>query len=516
MVKSWASLNARDQLRIKRQCVLDVRQFYRNPYMLNFSPFPVQDDISWNLIHRNEVRDCIALLGMRSGKTTIGGGISAYYLFRMSLIQDPASLFGLLPRSPIRMTNMATSKEQGKETIFDFFKNFVEESPYFQEIPDLEIQVERIILHDRNFRAISLSSTSGSSVGKTSILTCFDEADLFDDTDRKDGIQQVWSRVTKATKTLRKISNGEYGKTLTISSFGEFPIGGFMERMIEIAKISDHMIWYKLATWDANPLFDKTDFEEDFKTDYAGAMRDFGCDARAVGSTFIKDEEIINRSINPDRRNFFSFYFSPDRAKDVDIYRTVLRGGGEYYLCGDPSLKHDSFGIALGHTTGKEVQVAIQREKEIEVVSFSEIIVDGLWRLRPADYHIGEIDPTHVEEIFLDIASHIPISAMTFDTWAFPILQAKVQRMGIPVDNKIIRRDECIVLKNMMQYGAIDICDYDPFRIEAKQLMDNGKRVDHPKGGSKDVWDAVALLAWSAQQPNQPIAPWRPAIIKRF
>lgn len=512
MVKQWTSLQPRQQMKIKNDCSKDVRQFYRSPYMLNIEPYPFQDDISYRLIHDNTIRDAICLLGMRSGKTTLGGAISAYYLFRMSLLRDPAAYYGLIPGSPIRMTNMATSKDQGKETIFDFFKLFVESAPYFKDIHDLELQVEKIILHERNFRAISLSSTSGSSVGKTSVITCFDEADLFEDTDRKDGIQQVWSRVTKATKTLRKLTNGEIGKTLTISSLGEYPVGGFMERMIEKAKINNHMIWVKLATWDANPLYTIADFEEDFATDYAGAMRDFGCDARAVASTYIKNEEIC--ATNPERPNFFSWYFSSDR--DSNMYRTMP--AGEYYLTGDPSLKRDAFGIALGHSTGKRTELLLQREKEVEIVFLNDIIIDGLWRLRPSDYATGEIDPAHVEQIFLDISSHVPITNMVFDTWAFPILQAKAKRLGIIVENHQVRVPECDALKDYMQYGAIDICYYPQFTKEAKQLQlaNNGKRIDHPKGGSKDVWDAAALQVYAAQQINQIHAPWNPAIVRRF
>lgn len=516
MVKRWHALDSRGQQKVIRKCVKDVRQFWRDPYMLNVSPFPLQDEISYKLVHNNAVRDAVALIGMRAGKTTLGGGISAYYLFRMSLLRDPAAFYGLIPGSPIRMTNMATSKEQGKETIFDFFRLFVENSPYFQEVNDLETQVEKIILHDRNFKAISLSSSSGSSVGKTSVLTCFDEADLFEDTDKKDGIEQVWSRVTKACKTLRKKTNGELGKTLTVSSFGEFPVGGFMERMIEKAKRLDHMIWWKLPTWEASPEFTFEDFAEDLEQDYAATMRDFGCDARAIASTFIKDEEVINRSMNGERHNFFDYYFSPDRAKDVNIYRTLLTEPGEYYLTGDPSLKRDAFGMALGHTTGKDVQVAMERDKEIEIVSFKEIVIDGLWRLKPKDYHIGEIDPAHVEQIFLEICSHIPITAMVFDTWAFPILQAKVKRLGIIMENHIVRRPECLDLKDMMMYGAIDICNFPYFKTEAKELQDNGKKVDHPKRGSKDVWDAVALITWIAQQPNVAAIPYAPALARRF
>ncbi|MCK5611461.1 hypothetical protein KAR91_56850 [Candidatus Pacearchaeota archaeon] len=512
MVKQWAALQPRQQVKITRECVKDVRRFYRNPYMLNIEPYPFQDDISYKLIHDNSVRDAICLLGMRSGKTTLGGAVSAYYLFRMSLLRDPASHYGLIPGSPIRMTNMATSKDQGKETIFDFFRLFVETAPYYKDIPDLELQVEKIILHDRNFKAISLSSASGSSVGKTSVITCFDEADLFEDTERKDGIQQVWSRVTKATKTLRKLTHGEIGKTLTISSLGEFPVGGFMERMIEKAKVNDHMIWVKLTTWDANPLYTIADFKEDFGTDYAGAMRDFGCDARAVASTYVKNERICQT--NSERPNFFEWYFGPDRNKDQ--YRVMEPG--EYYLTGDPSLKRDAFGIALGHSTGKRTEILLQREKETEIVFLNDIVIDGLWRLKPSDYKGGEIDPAHVEEIFLDISTHIPITNMVFDTWAFPILQAKAKRLGIIVENQMVRVPECDALKDYMQYGAIDICWYPQFTKEAMQLQlsNNGKRVDHPKGGSKDVWDAVALQVYAAHEINQLHAPWNPAIAVRF
>lgn len=517
MVKNWASLQPRKQRRYILEGVRDVRRFYRSPYFLNFEPYEFQDEVSYELVHDNSIRDAVILVGMRAGKTTLGGSLSAYYLFRMSLIQDPAVTFGLLPRSPVRMTNMATSREQGKETIFDFFKNFVEESPYFQEIPDLVVMTEQIRLEDRNFRAVNLSSSSGSSVGKTSVLTSFDEADLFDDTEGKDGIQQVWSRVTKATKTLRKITNGEYGKTFTISSYGEFPIGGFMDRMIAIAQKADHMIWRKLPTWDANPLYTIDDFKEDFVTDYSGTMRDFGCDARAVQSTYIKDEEIIHRAMNWERPNFFDFYFSPNRDQNVKYYQSFMEKG-EYYLTGDPSLKKDAFGIALGHTTGKHVQVMKERDKEIEVVFLNEVIIDGLYRLRPEDYRFGEIDPTHVEEIFLDICSHIPVTACAFDTWAFPILQSKLRRLGTIVENHVVRVPECDLLKDMMMYGAVELCGHDHFIKEAKELMisANGKRIDHPKHGSKDMWDAAALITWLSSEPLQERVPFRPMIARRF
>jgi len=152
-----------------------------------------------------------------------------------------------------------------------------------------------------------------------------------------------------------------------------------------------------------------------------------------------------------------------------------------YVLVGDPALKHDAFGLAIGH------------------LELDEFHIDGLWKLK-AEGNI-ELNPLDIKDKILGIVDAFHPFCAVFDTWGFPEIQEEIRRKGIPVETHIVNKENYDRVKELFYQGKLRVCNY-PFVIEELQNLRlyRGKKVDHPPGGSKDVADALANCVWQLEE----------------
>ncbi len=64
----------------------------------------------------------------------------------------------------------------------------------------------------------------------------------------------------------------------------------------------------------------------------------------------------------------------------------------------------------------------------------------------------------------------------------------------------MVKKEDHDRVKMRLYYKKIRICPFEPLRQELQSLrIINAKKVDHPKGGSKDIADALANAVWALE-----------------
>ncbi len=87
------------------------------------------------------------------------------------------------------------------------------------------------------------------------------------------------------------------------------------------------------------------------------------------------------------------------------------------------------------------------------------------------------------------------IGGVSYDGFQSADSQQILRRHGLAVSTVSVDRDmgRYQMLKELALEGRLELYEYPPFFEEASQLeVIRQQKVDHPRGGSKDVTDAVA------------------------
>jgi hypothetical protein len=234
-----------------------------------------------------------------------------------------------------------------------------------------------------------------------------------------------------------------------------------------------NFLCYQKATWEMNPNITKESLAMEFKLNPETAWRDYGARPPAALEAYFRDPisvrmafdrtlpQLIIPEINP--------IISPKAAPEK---------GCEYFMAGDPALKNDAFGLAMVHLAGRQ------------------LIVDFTTRFHQTEDE-PEIDALKVRKFIESIGKIYPLRAFAVDTWMFPETVQALERSGIYVEQNIVKKEQYDLLKEYIYTGNIKIPADEILLNELLQLeLVHGIRVDHPRGGSKDIADALANAIW--------------------
>jgi hypothetical protein len=305
-----------------------------------------------------------------------------------------------------------------------------------------------------------------------------------------------------------------YGGLMMIGS--PKTIDGFMMRMYRAANGDDNVLAFRCATWEAldpdefsGPRFQAKDpdgymheIPVEYKKDWEKNPERFWRDLGAVPSY----------SIEP-------FITMPDRIAQCQSLTPVtwdgkgtlpdIRGNSakEYIAHVDLGINkdgNDHCGIAIGHIAGsKEVM-----EFGGRFVERPQIYMDFIARLSAKGG--DEIQISEVRRLLLYLKDRgFNYYRVQFDGWQSKDSQQILQKLGISVKQVSVDRDmyayEALkeaIYDERVELGILEVPSEAPG--ESDNLIDiivhelrtlrrvKGLKVDHPKGGSKDVADAIA------------------------
>lgn len=169
------------------------------------------------------------------------------------------------------------------------------------------------------------------------------------------------------------------------------------------------------------------------------------------------------------------------------------------YIHVDLGLRHDACGIAMAvaedpHSWRKSTAHDAPHTHGPGDEADIGITVELMAQITPPPG--GEIDLAQVRSFILALRERgFVIGGVSYDGYQSADSRQILQRRGLPVKIISVDRDMARyqMLRELAHEGRLRLYHYKPFLEEAAQLeVIRQQRVDHPRGGSKDVTDAVA------------------------
>jgi len=493
MVMNW---NSREQMLLETKARLQPSIFQTHPYFMGRKPYPKQAEMFCTFYSNPKHMLFVGICGMRGGKTRLAADMLCYEAFDLLTTGDVSKKYGLEEDSKFFLTCVASSAEQAEDTIFHEVKKSMAGSPFFQKF-NPKLYVNEIRFDDYNIEVKAGISSAMGLVGRTVKANVFDELSKLEKTEGKRSAREVYALLSKSTSSFQFA-----GKNIVITS----PL--YTEdkawELYEENKDSPYACCYNMPTWEMNPNlpFEGEYMQARLAEDPILFWRDFGAIPQSAMDKFFKEEEILrfDRSL-------------PNVLQDDlawEDFRNAQKTNPVTLVCaGDPSGRMDSFGLALVYKT-YDNQYYVAGMKRFEP---KRVERDGtnLYKLKPK----MEIDPIQIREEILRIRWELGCKYFVFDTWNYPLLQKELELSGAEVLNNVVKTTHYEAVRKLLYAQRLHV-PYDPvLEREWKSLIQkSNNRVDHPKGGSKDVADCIANGVFVLDEID--IHPWVPIIIEVF
>jgi hypothetical protein len=343
----------------------------------------------------------------------------------------------------------------------------------------------------------------------------------------------VSSKQTKDDFTAKRIKESKDDPTVFVRDYATWHVkeGVYSEETFHVL-VGNHQVPSKiLDPEEVEPLRAKLqdgmiivevpiDFRNDFENSLEDAIRDVaGIETTSV-SPFIQQRDRIVPCIDVNRKHPFTVgewvQTEPGKMSWTSLSHQVeMRDGAEVFKSWqplffpgttrhvhiDPSLNSDCTGIAVGCVTGYKTVVRRDKETQTEYTEPAPIIwVDFLLRIRPPIG--GEIDHGMIRGLIYQFQKHgFPIGLVTMDQFqSAPTIQ-KFNAKGITSERLSVDKpmDAYDTLKAAIYEGRLRFYEYEPLLEELRTVQKDNVRnkVDHPRGKSKDVADALAGITFT-------------------
>lgn len=457
-------------------------------------------------------REAALVWGIGAGKSYASSIALAYMAYCLLCLKDPQGYYGLAPGSEIAVVNFSVTATQAKRIVFDEVLARIEHAPCFdadgfrrdeQINSELRWPEKGIIIFPGN-------SQAESAIGYNVIAAVVDEASWLPDVAasvrvagrsnamRYDAAEELYNAVAKRIKSRGNARWQRDARFLMISS--PRYVGDFMERKFAEAQSKGYIYATRLPTWEGpskrrlsgevfiDPVLGPVpvEYREDFERDIERARRDLGAQPSEAIDAFFTDAEAIAACYDADLPAILAGPLELARVPDDDgTLREIQFDPTPRFAHIDLALKHDRVGLAVVHRDPHG----------------GDIIADLVTWLSLADFGSSaeEIDLEAIRELLLHLARQgMRFQMVSYDGFQSADSRQLLRKAGIPTAlHSVDRNTESYdTLKEWIYAGRVRIPDTERSRMfeqEARRLeLVAGKKIDHPRGGSKDVADALA------------------------
>ena len=520
---------------------VDLRTFVTNPEYLALPPL---SDLQYTLIEKSSqiykeatlkklfgeeeggrrfkqtCNEVIAQLGKGSGKDYSSTISTAYIVYLLLCLKDPATYYGKPPGDSIDILNIAINAQQANNVFFKGFKTRIERSPWFTgkyESKASEMKFDKAItVHSGHsereawegynviivildeISGFAIESTSGHDQAKTadalydmyraSVMSRFPDFGkvilLSFPRFKNDPIQKFYESVIGEKETVVR------SKTLKMDD--DLP-DGTEGNEVTVEWEEDNIVSYlypktyalKRPTWEVNPTKKIEDFKVDFYKNMPDALGRFACMPSDAIDAFFKSREKVetafsNAGIAVDQFGRLESWFKPQQ--DVD-----------YFIHVDLAQKHDHCAVSLAHVKDwVNVKVTNEYSQPAPVVE-----VDAVMYWTPTAEK--SVDFTEVKDYILSLkSSGFNIKLCTFDRWNSHDMMQQLKQYGINTEILSVAKKHyddmaMVVLEERIKGPHIKL-----LIDELLQLRIMRDKVDHPRKGSKDLADAVCGSIYNA------------------
>lgn len=477
--------------------------------------------------------------GIGIGKTTIASVVLPYLAHWVLCLRDPQGFFDLLPGSRIAFMQMSTSGDQAKEVVFGDIKARIEYSPWFANKYPFDSRFKNQIRFEKDIWILPGDSAETTFEGYNILGGILDEADSHKVTKNKDYAEQgyttIYSRITSRFQDrgfILVIGQMKKASGFAAKKYNEFrkDAGAYAVRMAIWESFGWHKymkpdgtrdsFWYDTERKEIIPsgaakmlqsekmIEVPNMYKQDFINNPEKALRDLAGIPPAVGSPFIsltyKITECRDRWIakNSPLRGpitktsnylpiFEPWFVAPDRLKRVCHLDLAFSDEG------------DALGFAMGHVS------EMIEDEDGERKPF--IWFDLLARIHaPAG---SEIFLSDVRRMIYELRDErkFKIDMVTMDGFQSTDTRQQLERKRISSEIISVDRQKLPYedLREAIYEGRLAFPEYmirlrpDDVELteiavtELMELSDEGNKIDHPEGGSKDVADAMAGVVYT-------------------
>lgn len=500
--------------------------------------------------------EVIIKAGIGTGKSYFVAALICYAAHLLLCFKDPHGYFGLSRDKPITCVNMSINEKQAKRVIFSSVRSFISKSPWFKKFQRTVLKTSIFLDHE----AIELmcgNSTENSAIGLNLFMGVIDEAAFFIDNDEKSGADDLWEMI------VNRISSrfGQCGMAVAISS--SLHDEDFINKKFdESQKHPETMYGLELPTWRGKDrdrmspevfIFDSknlTVLDDDMR--YKKKMKDGSI---SVSKTKYKiGSKVYNLPLDANKKKrlafsnetlnerfwiipmdfYHTFKKNPEKAaRDIGVkafrnqdlfiklptfvdkaFKSKLnfaRTGGKWKIkpnmTDEPLFVHidmglnkqtksgdgDAAGIAVGYFNGYDEKC--EGRPRTRIIALEQILRSQV---------TGEIRFSDVRaRVMALVKAGYEIASVTIDGWQSVDTVQTFNSQGIFCEVLSVDRtvDPYEAAKEAMYEGRLEGPDHAVVKKEFKKLIVvKGKKVDHPKKGSKDCSDAIAGVVYGIAQ----------------
>ena len=413
--------------------------------------------------------------------------------------------------------------------------------------PRIALTDGKLIIADKRIQMLSYGSDNERMEGGNVLVWLMDEASAMKDGTKLNNAKRIYSTLrTSATSRFGMRWKGfvlsypraEDDFTVRLYNESQNPQASTIPDAINT--FSDTIYGSRFATWEVLPpqkysgrrftfegmqipveLFDDFDkYPEESKAKFA-------CIPPAVEDAFIRYPERITACMVADRapllttvdtevhyklegtadeiRNYVGKLISwiRDRGADAMKVRRVIHVDG--------GRDDDSAALVMAH--GVPMVIKMYNDKgQMEDTYVNKVVVDAIIIWKPDRARKLQVSLNSVEALILEMRKWLNIVKVSYDQWNSQSSMETFHSNGIMAVEHTIKDNDYFELKTMLYNQAVELLPVtytttDGAKVpnhEAGVLVQelrklrllNGKKVDHPNDGSKDVSDCLAGVNW--------------------
>ena len=482
------SERARRELEVYEEPVCGVEEFIESPLYLNLAG-QVRPKVKQALVElfSGGYREGVLCWGIGSGKSFLASLALAYMVYRTLCLRNPQAYYGLSEGSSIAFMNVSVNAKQAKDVVFGEVRRRVEGSPWFQSRYKPQARVTSELRFAKGVTVIPGNSSENCPLGYNLLGAVMDEAAFFPEGSEGSAAEEVYNAL------LRRIASrfGEQGLLLVISS--PRCVGDFVERKLAEARREERIYAQRMPLWEALPgeklsgecFHDEVcgpvpvEFKREFERDLDRARRDLGAVPSRATTAWLRDMEALEA--------MFGAEVSPEEAPGALRADFVAADDKPRFIHIDLGLKKDGCGIAMAHMepTGEEEPRAV-------------VDLAVKWKATEGE----EIQLREVRQLVYELSARgFAIGKVTFDQFQSADSRQQLASRGYRVELQSVDRtmEAYEALRELIHERRIECHRQEELKRELSELeVHEGRKVDHPVKGSKDLADAVAGAVWTA------------------
>lgn len=474
----------------------------------------------------------VAQWGKGGGKDSTVRVISARVAYLLMCLKSPQSYYGFPLDDSIHLLNIAVNAAQASRAFFDPLAKMVTRG-FMSQYADPKRDT---INYAKNVQAISGHSDAESQEGLNILLGVADEIDAFK---AKGEMVGQGNKAREASTSAESILN-----MIESSAMSRFPatykriaisfpryLGSTIQRLTheakaDIEKYGDRSSAFfasgPYATWEVNPTKKKEDFAKKYREDPDEAAARYECKPSRATDAYFRNPIIFKQAVTSPLQPIIIDYRAARRSSSVtgemtvgwepkftflDTFKPIA--GARYALHADLAIKGDRAGVSMSHVgswvervddvadadgfiTKVETQAPII--KNDFTISFSADV--GATNPISGEALPREIQIRWVRDLAFELIKRgFYIGSFTFDGFqsadSIQILLMhgiESKRMSTDLDPDIWKTVKDVASDARLSMPFSQLLQNE---LEALSRVD-GKKVDHPPGGSKDEADAFA------------------------